>query len=64
MRHELKDRPLLLRLQKRIEKYQLAHRSSPLAVDVELHRQSMVEIEKLTEELNQALLQLKANKTE
>lgn len=48
MSHALDARPLPVRLQKRIEKYDLAHRTSPLATDVHLHRQSLEEISRLT----------------
>jgi hypothetical protein len=59
MGHALDDWPLPVRLQKRIEKYQLAHRSSPLSTDVELQRQSVSEIAKLTAELRHASMQIK-----
>ncbi|MFJ2362522.1 hypothetical protein ACIPIN_02180 [Pseudomonas sp. NPDC087697] len=54
MPHVLDGRPLLVRLQKRIEKYDRAHRSSPLATDMTLHQQSADEINRLTTE-NQRL---------
>ncbi len=55
MGHPLDARPLTMRLQKRIEKYQQA-RSGPLATDVHLHRQSVDAITDLKQAIKDLLL--------
>jgi len=53
MPHALDDRPLLVRLNARIQKYQ-GCTTKPLGTDASLHQQSVEEINRLTAE-NQAL---------
>jgi hypothetical protein len=50
MGHALDNRPLLVRLQKRIDKYQ-AGSTNPLSTDVTLHAQSIALITELAEAL-------------
>ncbi|MDQ0654397.1 hypothetical protein [Pseudomonas cedrina] len=56
MGHALDGRPLIVRLQKRSEKYQQVGRSGPLAVDVHLHRQSVGAITELKQAIKDLLL--------